>query len=161
MDRRDRCTRDTTDAIDVNSNPSPAIQTTAVKIGASDGMPAGFCGVTPSVTSIAPGRNIDASIRTARHPSSVGGSHRHLGDATCPVGKRARIIGTAPIVMNSQLFNQAAQIPKGSSPGCVARAYFDHSVDAPPSSSPEPLATKSHPMGFSGRRDTRTPPSAM
>ena len=40
--------------------------------------------MSPSVTSIGPGRNIDASIRTARHPSSAGGSHRHLGDATCP-----------------------------------------------------------------------------
>ena len=67
----------------------------------------------------------------------------------------------APIVMNNQVFNHAAQIPKGRAPGCVARAYFDHSVVAPPSSSPKPLAMKSHPMGFSGRRDTRTPPSAM
>jgi hypothetical protein len=117
--------------------------------------------VSPSVTSIGPGRNIDASIRTARQSSSAGGSHRHLGDATCPVGKRARIIGTAPTVMNNQVFNQAAQTPNGRSPGCVARAYFDHSVDAPPSSRPAPLATNSHPMGFSGRRDARTPPSAM
>ena len=81
-------------------------------------MPVGFGGSTPSVMSTVPARSIVPTIPTANRTTSVGGSHRHRGDGTDPVGNRARNRGTgATATRKIQLFSQTATWPNGKRAG--------------------------------------------
>src|SRR5438094_2860471 len=158
-DRRNLWTSPPTAAIARAASPSPPTQTRTSSAPWSAGTPSGFAGWVVGVTSMTPGRNITASIRSTKHVISAPGNQRQARDGSRPVGNSSKIKGTTPATRKDQLFIQAAAVPNRSEPGFVSRVYFAYSSDAPPKSTPRPAARNSQPIGFFGTRQTSTAPT--
>src|SRR5215212_4247415 len=117
--------------------------------------------ISNPMSGIRPGAKAEATAPVTATPTAVHASSRQRGDKRVPSGKRRNKSTSRHIVMYcGQAKNHAANLPAGSEPGLVTKAYMAYEPAKAIIAQPRLVAQNSQPIGCSGRRQKIKAPTA-